>query len=222
MNTSELLQLFRSEARDAVRPYLWSDTEIFSYMNDAQYMLCRLSGGLADVIEIEYKAGDEFVPIPPQILKLRSAVLASNYRDLEILNLEDANTLFKQDDYGNHGRYRLDNQPGAVYALITGMKANAIRLVQIPEEDDSLRLVVYRAPNVPLTEGLQELEVDERHHRHLLLWMKHLAHMKQDAEAYDRGRSEQASVDFRVYCDQVKREREMTEHKYRTVTYGGY
>ena len=222
MNSSELLQLFRNEVRDIVQPYLWSDLEIFSYIDDAQSMLCRLSGGIADVLDVPFDAEDEFLPLSPKILKLRSAVLRSNNRDLEILNIEDMNTRFAQDDYGNRGRYKIDDVPGPVHALVVGMKAYHARFIQVPQESDEVRLTVYRAPMESIDEPMQDLEVDEKHHRHLLLWMKHLAHMKQDAETYDRGRSEQSGVDFRVYCDQVKREREMTEHKYRTVAYGGY
>jgi hypothetical protein len=52
-------------------------------------------------------------------------------------------------------------------------------------------------------------------------WMKHLAHEKQDAETYDRGRSMEFRDKFLAYCDQAKAERERREHKYRTVAYGG-
>jgi hypothetical protein len=52
--------------------------------------------------------------------------------------------------------------------------------------------------------------------------MKHLAHLKQDAETYDRGRADQFRTEFFAYCDQAKAEREKREHKFRTVAYGGY
>ena len=64
-------------------------------------------------------------------------------------------------------------------------------------------------------------QIDVQHHRYLLNWIKHLAHEKQDAETYDRGRSVEFRDKFLAYCGQAKAERERREHKYRTVGYGG-
>lgn len=219
MNTTELEQAFRQEVRDLAPPYLWSQTEILAYANDAQNALCRLGGGIGDstsaLTRIDFAPNTEYVDISPRILKLRAVHLESTGEELRIMNHEDY--------YLRGGTRRLGNLiPGPVKAVVTGMTANKLMLVDIPIDTDALRLVLYRMPLESLTEPFQDLEVDEYHHRPLLMWMKHLAHMKQDAETYDRGRSEQYGMDFRAYCDQVKREREMSEHKQRTVAYGGY
>jgi hypothetical protein len=95
------------------------------------------------------------------------------------------------------------------------------RLSPIPVEDDTVALVVQRLPLYPLESSGDDPEIAERHHRYLLWWMQHLAHMKQDAEAYDRGRSQMFGEQFRTYCDQVYTEQLRMQHKYRTVGYGG-
>lgn len=226
MDTTQLLDLFRSDTMDTVAPYLWSDPEIFSYMDDAQKMFCRLQGGISDssssTTVISATAGEPFAVVSPLILKIRLATRASDGRRLEILNFEDLEGRMAEEDYGYRASYRLDNHQGEVRAIVVGMETNKVRLVRIPEEDQEINLTVYRLPLATLASGGQNLEIDEQHHRYLLYWMKHLAHQKQDAETYDRGRSDTFRAEFLAYCDQAKAERERREHKYRTVAYGGY
>lgn len=226
MTPAALLALFRAEVRDEVTPYLWSDTEVLSYLDDAQKMFCRLVVGIADassaITRITATAGSEFIDISPRILKLRSARRLPDGRTLELLNVEDLETSYLTSDYGSYGGYRFDNRPGPLRALVLGMEANRARLVSIPDEDTDIALVVYRMPLEDIAAVDDVLEIDEQHHRHLLLWAKHLAHMKQDAETYDRGRSEEFRAGFLGYCSTAKAERERREHKYRTVAYGGY
>ena len=226
MNSTALLALFRADVRDEAVPYLWSDTEILSYIDDAQKMFCRLQGGIADsssaLTLLEIAAGDKFATYDPRILKLRSAYREDNGRELELLNFEDLQFRQAESDYGYRPGFKIDNSEGELRALVTGMEANKVRLWRVPTEAQDVRLVVYRLPMASITATNQPLEIDEQHHRHLLHWMKHLAHQKQDAETYDRGRAEQFRTEFLVYCDQAKAEREKREHKFRTVMYGGY
>lgn len=226
MDSTALLALFRADVRDDAAPYLWSDTEILSYIDDAQKMFCRLQGGIADsssaLTLLEISAGDQFADYDPRILKLRAAYREVDGRNLELLNFEDMQFRQAESDYGYRPGFRIDNSEGELRALVLGMEANKVRLVRIPTDDYDIRLVVYRLPLEDITAEDLPLEIDEVHHRHLLHWMKHLAHQKQDAETYDRGRAEQFRVEFTDYCDRAKAEREKREHKYRTIMYGGY
>lgn len=226
MDSIALHDLFRIEVRDQVEQYLWSSAEIYMYLNDAQDMFCRLQGGIADatsaITQLAVTAGDTFVSVSPRILKIRQATRAADGYELQILNFEDLQAGRPIDDYGCRVGYRVDHTPGPVRAIVVGMEANKIRLIQTPQEDQTINLLVYRMPLTAITGSGQALEIDEQHHRHLLLWMKHLAHQKQDAETYDRGRADMFRSEFLAYCDQAKAEREKREHKYRTVAYGGY
>ena len=226
MDVAALLALFRVDVRDEAAPYLWSDAEVISYIDDAQKMFCRLQGGIADsssaLTLLAVSAGDEFAAYDPRILKLRAAYREVDGRNLELLNFEDMQFRQAESDYGYRPGFKIDNSEGELRALVTGMEANKVRLVRIPTDNYDVRLVVYRLPMVSITAKGQQLEIDEQHHRHLLHWMKHLAHQKQDAEAYDRGRAEQFRTEFFAYCDRAKAERETREHKFRTVMYGGY
>lgn len=222
MDSTALYELFRSDAQDEVAPYLWSDAEVYSYMDDAQKMFCRLQGGIADATSpatrVVVEAGSEYMNLSPLILKIREARRSPDNRGLELLNFED----LQHNDFGEVQGHSASSRQGNVSALVLGLDDRKLRLIGTPTETLTISMVVYRLPRETIEGGGQDLEIAEVHHRHLLHWMKHLAHQKQDAEVYDRGRSEMFRRTFVEYCDQAKAERERREHKYRTVTYGGY
>ena len=231
MTPTQLKDLFRSDVRDEASPPLWTDTEIFVYMDDAQKMFCREGGGIADstttICTLQVTAGDTYLDYDPRILKLRDLRRVSDGRNVNILSFEDLGHPGRaQDDYGQStsfgtGGVKFNTNPTAVTGVVVGMDANKLRLVAPAVADDTLQAIVYRMPLEDITASSTAFEIDAHHHRHLLNWMKHLAHEKQDAETYDRGRSMEFRDKFLAYCDQAKAERERREHKYRTVAYGG-
>ena len=226
MDSTALHDRFRSDVRDEATPYLWTSPEIYSYIDDAQKMFCRLQGGIADassaLTQLAVTAGNPWVAVSPLILKIRAASRSTDSYDLEILNYEDLQSPRCVDDYGYRSGFRIDNTAGTVQAVVVGVEANRLRLVRIPTENQTIQLVVYRMPLTTISGTAQSLEIDEQHHLHLLDWMMYLAHKKQDAETYDRGRSDMFRSEFEAYCNQAKAERERREHKFRTVAYGGY
>ena len=62
MTPAELLNLFRIEVDDQVEPYLWSDFEFYTYLNEAQNTFASLIGGIADqsskITQLGYSVGD--------------------------------------------------------------------------------------------------------------------------------------------------------------------
>lgn len=231
MTPSTLKDLFRSDVRDEVMPYLWSDAEIFSYMDDAQKMFCRETGGIADstspICTLTVNAGDTYINYDPRILALRDLRRASDGRNVSILNFEDlATTGWVQNDYGRFttlgaGGIKFSNTPAPVTAVVVNMDEKKLRLIAPAATNETLYAIVYRLPLNDITPSSTAFEIDERHHRYLLYWMKYLAHEKQDAETFDRGRSVEFRDKFLAYCMQAKAERERREHKFRTVVYGG-
>jgi len=212
MNSTELLDYSRAQLVDAVRPYLWSDAEIFIFMNEAQSMFCRLTDGIADantaeVTVVPITTGEIFAESHPSILTFRNAYLTSTGAELEIKNHTDI--------------HKWTNQTGQVSQMIIGLQDNLVRWNYTPAVDDEVNLLVYRRPLEDITDADQELEVDGRHHVSLVHWVKHLAFGKPDTETYDANASEQAGMAFRAYCAQVKVEQERYKHKPRSVAYGG-
>ncbi|HEY9471114.1 MAG TPA: hypothetical protein VIQ76_16025 [Propionibacteriaceae bacterium] len=227
MTPGELLALFRTESRDLQSPYLWEDSEIYGYMNAAQEMFCRFTDGINDsttsATQLTVTTGTPTVDLDPSLRRIRQARLLSTNQFLTILNPEDVELgNFVYDDYGIQRSSGIDlTATGTPRYLITGMDDTTARLSPIPIEDDTISMVVQRLPLVMVEGASDDLEVAERHHRYLLWWMQHLAHLKQDAEAYDRARSQMFRDMFQAYCAQVYAEQLRMQHKYRNMAYGG-
>lgn len=227
MNSTDLRNAFRSDMRDDVAPYLWSDSELYRYINDAQIQFCKREGGIRDatsaVTQVAVVIGEAFASISPAILKVRSASRASDNRELEILNLEDVQRMHASTtDYGALASPTALNTSGPLQAMILGMESFKVRWVHIPAATDTVNLVVDRMALEPITGSGVALEIAEEHHEHLLSWVKHRALLKQDAETYDKGRSDQYRGVFEEYCTEAKYTRDRREHKFRTIAYGGY
>lgn len=225
MDTATLYNRFRNDCFDLKEPYLWTDAEVFQYMDAAQKMFCVKAGGIADASSDLTKAtittGDPWVTIDPRILAIRRASLASTGAKVELVSHEKLDTLGGIDDYGVVARPRLDNRPGAVRYAVTNMEQDKLRVISVPAEDDVLELLIYRTPLKTITGKGQQFEINERHHEYLLMWMKALAYRKQDAETRNDKLALTSEQQFLAYCEQARQDRERKEHAPREVTYGG-
>jgi len=225
MDSSDLYGLFRSQMVDTARPYLWSDDELWAYMNDAYRMFVRLMGGIADydsiATSVDIVAGEQAAELHPSLLRVRQAFLASTGRELTVINPEDVPNM-RQSDYGQMRPLYLDLRAGPVQYMLIGAKRNVCKWVQIPVENDEARLVIHRLPLTDITGDNQEFEdIGDEHVIHLLKWMRHLAYQKQDADTFDRDGSERYRDEFTAYCLQAKAEWERYKHKTRVVAFGG-
>lgn len=223
MKSDELYELFRREIDDTETVFLWSEFEVWGYMNDAYRQFVRLTGGVADIsssiTEIDVVADEATAVVSNKILKFREARLNSTNRKLAIVNYTDTErpTL----DYGNTATDS-DMQPGEVHSMIIGEQKGLVRWVQVPMVADTVHLSVMRLPLEKIDKDGQELvDVDEEHHEALLLWMKARAHMKQDAETFDKGRAQDFRAQFEAYCRGVVADWERHKSKPRVVKYGG-
>ena len=225
MNSSELLEAFRLDVEDLSDPPLWSDLEIYRYLNDACFQFVRMTGGIADftseACEVGITAGEDMSLLHPSIMRVMSAKRRSDNREIEVVNITDLHAHYRS-DYGVRVKQFLDDTPGPVRMMVLGMQRDLVRWVQVPEFDDAVDMVIYRLPLKPITGAGQALDdVEEIHHLHLLDWMKHLAYKKQDAETFSPKDSERSGQAFLAYCDQVRAEWERYKHKTRVVAYGG-
>lgn len=212
MNSTDLLEHFRLDVSDEVTPYLWSDAEVFRYMNDAYRMFIRKTGGIADitslVTEVPVVTGEATASLDPSILRIMHAYRLSDSTPLEIFN--------------GPGSAPPTRASGPVAGMVIGEQRHLVRWTTIPTADDTVTLSVYRLPLGFITGVEQDFtDVDEDHHIHLLDWMKHLAYRKQDAETFDRAKSDECGEAFLAYCEFVTAEHERYKHKNRVVAYGG-
>lgn len=216
MKSDALLALFRTEMRDAIAPYLWDDTEGYAYIDDAQKMFCRLTDGISDastpeVVDITVAQNATWLDLHPSILKIRAAYRTSDGKPLTIINYEDC----------EHQGIRFDGRTAPLQNLVVGMEENKLRLDRAASVADAIKLLVFRLPIVAITGDNQDFEIPEQHHMHLLKWVKALALLKQDAETFDKNKSEEMEQQFRAYCALAKLEQAKKRHKVRTVSYGG-
>lgn len=226
MTSDELLGLFRLETTDTVAPYLWSDAEIYAYINDAYYMFVRLTGGVSDfttpsICEIDASKEEPTANVSPKILRFVTAHRRSDGREITVLNYTDMNRNLMS-DYGITVSGAMPRGIGKVRAMVIGLQKGIVRWIDIPDADDTIDLVVYRLPLSRITAGGQQLtDVDDEHHLHLLKWVKSLAYRKQDAETFNEVKAGDFEQQFTVYCELAKRELERRRHKVRVVAYGG-
>jgi hypothetical protein len=225
MLSDELYDIFRSDVVDFARPYLWSDDEVWRYMNEAYFTFVRLTGGIADFTSdataVPIVAGQSIAALDPSILRIMKAYRASDGVAINIINSTDL-PMHDDNDYGRSRPVWMDTTPGTVRYMMIGMQANTCQWFQTPIIDDTANLFIYRLPFIKITGAAQPFtDVGEEHHYSLLLGMKALAYRKQDAETFDRAKAAENDSLFRAYCAQVRAEFERKKHKPRSVAYGG-
>lgn len=215
MDSTGLLARFRNEMVDNELPYLWSDEEVYGYVDSAQTRFCKLTGGLGDVssavTRLAVSTATDWVNISQLILKVRDAYLLGDGMPIKVINYEDMPT----------AGFRFDGMTGRVRFLVLGLEPGRARLYPFPVEALSIQLVVDRLPLKSIDDADQKLEVADQHSDGLMMHIKHRAYSKQDAEAFDRGRAKDYDEQFQGYCANATRERARAIHKPRQVVYGG-
>lgn len=217
MNSTDILDTFREEMNDLEAPYLWSDALLYRYIDDAQKMFCRRTEGIEDmsteaICRIEVVPGTDWYSLSPKILKVRMATDASTGREAPVVNMEKA---------GLEG-IRFDGRGGPLTKLVAGLEKSKLRAWPLPNAAVSIDLAVFRLPLKDITDdGDQELEIDEQHHMALLLWVKHKAYGKEDAETFNRAKSDEYEQRFYAYCAQARVEQERARRNTGNVAYGG-
>ncbi len=211
MDTTELLNLFRTEVRDVDYPYLFDDEQIYAYINAAQVEFCRRTQGVEDgrSFTLAITPGTEWYPVNKRILKLRKAYFVDSGRPVEVVNQE------RTEQQG----IRFDGRPGPLQALVAGIQKDTLRAWPLPNQAATVALDVFRLPK-PVGEG-DSLEVDEQHHLALLHWVKHLAYSVQDADAFDRTKAADYEARFVAYCERADVEQTRARRQVGTVQYGG-
>ena len=224
MTVDELYTLFRKNVADDIAPYLWSDEEIYAYMNDAYFWFVRLTGGIpdysSDICTIQIVTDEATAEISPAILRIRQATL-SDGRDIRIINSQDT-TRLSDEDFGLLRRMNMTNTKGAVRYMVIGLEPELVRWINVPDHDDTAHLLIERLPLAPITDSSTEFTgVAPQHHFYLMKWMEHLAYNKADTDSYNPNKSEASRQEFLTYCEFAKKEKDIAKHKTRIVAYGG-
>ena len=226
MLTADLIAEWRGQVGDESTPYLWSDTEAFNYLVEAQDTFVRKTKGIPDfttraITYLPVTTDVPFTKFSPYILRVMSAQLETAETPVTIANHSDLPNILT-DDYGRlRSGLFLDDDTGTVTHGVLGLEPHKIRWYKVPSSDDTCRLHVYRLPYPRMVDETSQLEIDEQHHRGLLLWMKYLAYSKEDAETFDKNLRDDNEARFLKYCDEARMEIERLRFRPRQVRYGG-
>jgi hypothetical protein len=151
-------------------------------------------------------------PTSKLILKVRTITRTDTGRVVEVVNAERA---------AARGIY-FDGHTGPFKVLVAGLDKSALRAYPVPSEAVTLNLSVFRLPLKPVTDaGDEALEIDEQHHLALLIWAKHKAYGKQDAETLDQRKADAFEQKFYTYCAAARTEQERARRVVGAVAYGG-
>jgi hypothetical protein len=289
MNSTELLDVFRTEMHDIKTPQLCGDTEIYAFIDDAQTWFCRLTDGIPDsrtpaVTKLNIVPGTDWYDTNVKIRQIRKATRSDTGMPVTLYTAEQANTI---------GITFSHAVTGDLKAMVVGLETHALRVVPMPVDalgvstvssgitaintavvpiadttgiligmgltatsvpvgttvlsiiantsvtlsanvtaevplgatlafGLSVELAVYRFPLITITDdGDQALEIDDQHHTALLHWMKSRAYDKQDAETFDRRKSEEFRTRFTEYCARAQQEQQRARRVQGNVAYGG-
>lgn len=229
----DLIVMFRKQMADEDPPYLWDDDELLTYAIDAQDMLVRAYGGIIDmegqnsITQLTVTANSPWSPYSPYVLRFRSGRLLTSQRDIAFGSEGELSRRYPYWDYGwSYPDASLldDTYTGTTDSTVSGtqygvlgMQDKSVRWYPVPTVSETCQCVVFRLPFPRPAATKDPLEVDSRHHIHLVKWMRHMAYLKQDSEAGDPKAAANYEEMFNIYCEKVRREVSRERFKPREV-----
>jgi len=159
MTLAELRAAFRSRADDTLEPFLWPDSEITLYLNEAQKEACERAHLIEAETTVALVPGTERYTLGKDVL----AVLHARTPSRVLARGEDRHRL-RKDEFA-------ETQRGTLW-------------VRSPSVAETLTLTVSRLP-VSMAADADTPEIHQRYHYRLLDWVMRCAYLKQDTEAFD-------------------------------------
>jgi hypothetical protein len=186
MNLGEILTQARLELDDTEADYLWSDSELIAYANEAQEQACRRSRLIIDsstpeVCEIQVIAGTSLYALDDRIISIKDV---TDSRGFELTG----KTVAWMNEFVSGWR----NVEGDFIAFITDYETNKLKVYPIPKADSVIKLRVVRTQLADMVALDSSPEIKSRYHRALIHWVKHRAYLKKDADTLDKNASVEA------------------------------
>jgi hypothetical protein len=196
MNLESLEASFRTDADDAVVPYLWSSDEVKGWFNEAQEEAC-VRGNLI------------FEASRPELTQIAVSVAAGNTYKLNEL-MHEINYASITDAGGHTTELVLKNR-SELSRICPNWRTTSERPRFLVHYDKTLELgCVINAPYTMKVEGhrlpLKCLkddsdipEINRNHHIHLVQWVLYRAYQKPDSETLNPGKADDALKRFEDY-----------------------
>lgn len=204
---------------------LWSDADIYHYMDLAQQELVKHVGYLRKEVELTVTAGTATVDLPEDVVDVFSVYSVGQNANLHFAN-RNSTSDHVFDDYGLRVTGRWRGQTGDPREFLLDMLNGQIFLLPEPVDNDTLKVLLSTLP-ARITGDVADVFSFNRpdHAWSLLPYMKYLAYSKHDADAYDPNLSEKyrrlAEDEFRRVYSEVQKLRQSNAPGSGTTRYGG-
>lgn len=186
MTLEELRAQFRSEADDTSVPYLFADTDVDDWINQAVEEAAVRADLLPEfdntaVCQIAVVANTSGYALHAAVTRVTYASFtptgATEPRKLEIIARVEL----------DRRRPNWRTEVGVPDFLM--VEQGKARLAPKPDTGGTLKLEVFRLPLAPMTADVEEPEIQAHHHRHLIDWPLFRAYSKPEAETQDPARA---------------------------------
>lgn len=237
MTPNQLIREFRLDVDDTdTADPLWIEEELINYLNQGINELVQETEVLIEsedpMTQLAVTADDPWVPYDDKIIRFERICHDLNTdRRLEIISILNLHDDAYENDYGlifSSPRWKLTK--GTPRALISDMQTQKLRAYPIPVENTTIATTVRRMPMAQITnsdlDSTTIIEIPERFHRKLLVFMKMRGYGKEDAETYDQRMMLKHTAEWEAVIldvkNRIKREREKRPRvvKYRDAGQG--
>lgn len=197
MTLLELIQRFRSDAFDLEQPYLFADSDITHWLNDAVSEAATRGRLIHECVNpavctIAVLPGVSVYPLHEALYEIEYICLF----DEPIPSRAETLVKVSQETLSDrwHDWRTRTGRPEYVVQHDT-----TIRLSPTPTNAAVINLEGYRVPLVPMVLDDDKPEISVIHHEQLIQWALYKAFSKPDGETFDPGRAEKAEYNFTDY-----------------------
>ena len=220
MNVTDLVDQYRSRTHDIERPYLWSDDEIYGYIDYAQRKLIRPFGGIREsqskYCTLIIPATVNYVKLDPIILKIHRASIPEN----PVAGVGPGHTGIVRLLDRVHTVALAKERAGDMFALVFGEDDYGVRPVYVPNFDTTVNLQISRL-TIPITGEASKLEIRDEWRYPLIYGMLEQGYRKQDAETRNDKLSSENGEYFAAEIDRASKDTSLRRAAMTGVQYGG-
>lgn len=199
MVLSDLIAAFRQRTNDAVLPYLWDDTSITGFLNEAVTEACIRA-------RLVFDTDSPFLSIPLVANQGEYAIDPSILQNGIVDVYVDGYAGTSSPGFKLHGTDQsvLDRDCWFKYRSQTGQPryfmqdGSTLRLAPIPTDTGTMRLAVYRMPtdNEVMDTSQDSPIIQSQWHLRLLDWALYLAYSNNDSDTNNTQRAALAEARF--------------------------
>ena len=188
MNRGRLRSSFRARAGDQKRPYLWSDDEVDSYINEAYFEAVERGLMIYDreSFTVDVEIGVTEYPLDARIIRVKTATVTAkdgveldNPEPMEMVERKSGFMFRQMPDLQG---FRIDED---------GMFVLAVK----PVATTTIALGAYCYPE-SLADDEDEPAIASIYHEKMLYWALKLAYQKQDADALNATKAMECDAEF--------------------------